>query len=153
MLSLIKSSKIFVEIVLFYFFKKLSFPHWACSSSPRQVLLEVHFSRNMLRCFAIAQADAHVQISRSEEFTRCKGNGRDVVKRDLNWISNFLNMIHYFDAAILRPKRLVLRLSQTSLVDTAFSTMASNPCVPLLVFLKTTCHQLLVMSKKYQQHY
>ena len=63
MMSLIKSLKIFLEIVLFYFIKKLSFPHWSCSSSPRQVLLEVHFSRNMLRCFAIAQADAHVTKS------------------------------------------------------------------------------------------
>ena len=52
-----------LEIVLFYCNKILSFHHWGCSSSPRQVLLEVHFFRNMLRCFAIAQADAHVTKS------------------------------------------------------------------------------------------
>ena len=63
MLSLMENLKNLLDIVLFDFNKKLSFPHWGCSSSPRQVLLEVHFSRNMLRCFAIAQADAHVTKS------------------------------------------------------------------------------------------
>ena len=60
---MMENLKNLLEIVLFYFNKKLSFHHWGCLSSPRQVLLDVHFFRNMLRCFAIAQADAHVTKS------------------------------------------------------------------------------------------